>query len=94
MIASASLFYYGARGVPRDQARAYGLFERAALTGDAEAETAMGNLLMKGEGCERNATRAIDWYRKAASKNHSGALNGLGYAYVAFHILTKLMFKI
>lgn len=90
MVASASLFYYGARGVPRDQARAFRLFQRASAMGNTEAETAMGNLLMKGEGCERNASAAVAYYERAAKKDDAEALNGLGYAYAHGHGVERI----
>ena len=40
MIAMGDLYYYGARGLPRDQVRAFDFFERAAEHGNAVGLTA------------------------------------------------------
>ena len=50
MMGLGSLYYYGARGMARDQARAFRWFERAALLGDPAGQAAAADLLMKGEG--------------------------------------------
>lgn len=40
-------------------------------------------MLLKGEGGDKNLTQAMEYYEKAAEKNNTRALNGLGYLY--FH---------
>lgn len=68
MMGLGSLYYYGARGMARDQARAFRWFERAALLGDPAGQAAAADLLMKGEGVVVNATAAVRWYRAAADQ--------------------------
>eukprot|EP00753_Platysulcus_tardus_P010887 PLAT3130.2.p1 GENE.PLAT3130.2~~PLAT3130.2.p1 ORF type:complete len:1075 (-),score=412.43 PLAT3130.2:1698-4922(-) len=81
IMAMADLYYYGNRGLPRDQAAAYDYFRRAADMGHPPAQTAVGNLLLKGEGVAQNSTAALEWYEKAAETGQVRALNGLGFAY-------------
>ena len=45
MVAMGDLYYYGARGMPRDQAQAYDYFQRAANTGHTGGQVAAANLL-------------------------------------------------
>jgi TPR repeat protein len=80
-LAMGGLLYWGARGLQRDQARAFRLFERAAAQGLRGAQTAAGNLLLKGEGVEMNRTRARGYYEAAAAQDDTEALNGLGFLY-------------
>ena len=68
MMGLGSLYYYGARGMARDQARAFRWFERAALLGDPAGQAAAADLLMKGEGVLVNATAAVRWYQAAADQ--------------------------
>ena len=55
---------------------------RAARAGeDAEAMAALGNLLMQGDGVDRDAVMAVEWLRQAADKHHAEAQWRLGLAY-------------
>ena len=85
MIAMGNLLYYGARGLQRDQGAAFQYFRRAAEIGDPNAQTACGNMLLKGEGIPLNGSQAVEMYEAAAETNHSGALNGLGFLYYHGH---------
>jgi SEL1 protein len=85
MAAMGDLYYWGARGIPRDHERAFHYFERAAQAGNADAQCAVANMLLRGEGgVEQDNTTAIAWYERAAeAQNHPRALNGLGF--IHFH---------
>ena len=85
IVAMGDLFYYGSRGLARDQVRAREYFRRAADTPyhDTAGQVGIGNMLLKGEGGAKNLTEAMEWYKMAADKNSTRALNGLGYLY--FH---------
>lgn len=79
MAAMGDLYYWGARGVPRDQEQALRYFERAAQAGHVSSQAALAGMLLKGEGADQDNATAIDWYEKAAMQNHTRALNGLGF---------------
>ena len=84
MLAMGNLYYYGARGLPRDQPLAFDYFNRAAALGSFEGTVAVANMYLKGEGGPaRNLSHAVVLYRQAleADENNVEALNGLGYAY-------------
>ena len=83
MLAMADLYYYGARGLPRDQAESFRFYRMAGAAphNNADGQIGCANMLLKGEGTEKNTTAAVEWYEKAAAQNHTRALNGLGYLY-------------
>jgi TPR repeat protein len=93
IVAMGSLYYYGGHGLGRDQPRARQYFHRAAnamYSTPAESvqvgqgQVGYANMLLKGEGGEKNLTEAMKYYAKAADQhNNTRALNGLGYLY--FH---------
>ncbi|EGZ25679.1 hypothetical protein PHYSODRAFT_486347 [Phytophthora sojae] len=83
MAAMGDLYYWGAHGVPRHHAQAYNYFNRAAQAGDVNSQSAVAGMLLKGEGTAQDNVTAIKWYEKAAEKNHTRALNGLGF--IHFH---------
>lgn len=82
MMELADLYYWGNHGLPRDQAQSFRWFQRAADLGNPVAQFACGNLLRKGEGVGTNHTAALEYFRLAAAKNNTRALNGLGIAYL------------
>ena len=75
------LYYYGARGLPRDQGQALQYYSNAASAHDPRGQCAMAAMLLKGEGGEKNVSEAIRIYEQAASNGSVTALNGLGYVY-------------
>ncbi|KAL4177051.1 hypothetical protein KRP22_001987 [Phytophthora ramorum] len=83
MAAMGDLYYWGAHGVPRDHAQAYQYFDRAARAGNVNSQSAVAGMLLKGEGTAQDNVTAIKWYEQAAEKNHTRALNGLGF--IHFH---------
>ncbi|DAZ96302.1 TPA: hypothetical protein N0F65_008335 [Lagenidium giganteum] len=83
MAAMGDLYYWGARGMPRDHVQAASYFRRAAEAGHTPAQSALAGMLLKGEGGKQDNASAVMWYEKAAAKNATRALNGLGFIY--FH---------
>lgn len=87
MTATGDLFYYGARGLPRDQPRALSYFQQAAELGSVDGLCGAANMFLKGEGTSppgfKNATYAIELYERALAESSGSirALNGLGYIY-------------
>ncbi|GLD92685.1 hypothetical protein PINS_up001264 [Pythium insidiosum] len=79
MAAMGDLYYWGARGMPRDHEQAYSYFHRAAQGGHTAAQSAVAGMLLRGEGAQQDNDAALKWYRRAAEKNHTRALNGLGF---------------
>jgi len=75
MLAMGDLYYYGARGLPRDQSMALRYFEQAADShGDPTGMCAAAGMYLKGEGAEKNVSRAISLYENASSTGSIRAL--------------------
>lgn len=64
----------------QDFDRAYPLFVQAAKHQHADASYRAGTCCENGWGCRRDASKAIQFYRKAASMGHAGACYRLGVA--------------
>jgi SEL1 protein len=77
----ADLYYYGARGLPRDHGRALRYYDQAAALGDESGLCGAASMYLKGEGAPTNITRAISLYENASAMGSIRALNGLGYMY-------------
>jgi TPR repeat protein len=76
------LYYFGARGLPRDQSMALDYYTRAANQGSLGAMCSAGGMFVKGEGGHgKNVTKALAYYQQAAEKDFVRALNGLGFLY-------------
>ncbi len=76
----ALLYAQGADGIPRDDARALALFEKAAAAGHVRAEINAGMLYFYGRGTAKDLVRARAWLEKAAASNDPYALYALGRA--------------
>jgi len=85
MLSLGEMYYYGARGLPRDQVRALELYNNAAAAGNEHAMCGAAAMLLKGEGGPKNVSRAVALYDEAASKGLVRAFNGLGYVYFFGH---------
>ena len=57
------------------------LYEEADL-GFANAQDALGDLYLKGEGVPKDAGEAATWYRKAAEQGYAAAQFSLGFLYL------------
>jgi SEL1 protein len=82
MVALGDLYYFGARGLPRDQPQALAYYTRAADRGNTQAMCCAAAMHLKGEGgADVNLTRSIELYEQAVAIGSAKALNGLGYLY-------------
>jgi uncharacterized caspase-like protein len=57
------------------------IWMEAAQSGDAEAQTNVGQIYERGLGVEPNYAAAAEWYQKAADKGYARALFNLGTLY-------------
>jgi len=80
MLHMGDLHYWGARGLRRDQGLARRYFERAAAAGNLDAKAAAAGMMLKGEGGGVDSEGGRRLFEEAAALNHTGALNGLGFA--------------
>ena len=76
----ALIYAEGADGVPRNDARALELFERAAAAGHRRAQINAGTMYFRGQGTARDLVRARAWLEKAAAQDDPYALYALGRA--------------
>lgn len=78
----ALIYAQGLAGMPRDDARAVSLFEKAAAAGHARAQLNLGILYFRGQGVARDLIQARAWLEKAvaASRDDPQALYALGRA--------------
>lgn len=75
------LYYYGARGMPRDHAASFEHYQRAAAGGDAASMAKIGSMAMKGEGTAENLTAAAESFNRSAAAGDPKGHNGLAYMY-------------
>ena len=71
------LYYYGARGMPRDMGASFQHYERAAAAGNSGALAKIGSMHQKGEGVPQNYSAAVDAFNKSAVLNDPKGHNGL-----------------
>jgi SEL1 protein len=92
ILAMGDLFYYGARGLPRDHGVALDYYMRGATMGNPSAMCGAASMIIKDEGLtgsaaspKPNITTAIELFEKAAALEdvHSRvrAFNGLGFLF-------------
>ena len=56
--------------------------EAKAETGDADAQSTLGWMYLKGEGVEKDGKEAFKWYQKAADQGNAHAQSNLGWMYL------------
>lgn len=61
-----------------DPSRAFDMVQVQALAGDRASRLALGQMLLEGIGCERNAAEARYWFQQAAHQGEAVAMNMLG----------------
>jgi TPR repeat protein len=61
---------------------AAGLYRRAAESGNAEGQYALGAMLAEGRGLDRDEPTARQWIERAATAGHAGAINYLAQSYM------------
>lgn len=76
----ALLYANGEAGVPRDEARAAQLFEKAAEKGNRRAQLNIGTMYWRGQGVPRDLVQARAWLEKAAADGNVHAIYALGRA--------------
>ncbi|CAN0492495.1 unnamed protein product, partial [Phaeothamnion confervicola] len=64
----------------QDLVRAATLFTTLAERGDVEAQAHIGYMTYRGEGVSADKTKAVAWYRKAASQGNRDAQYNLAVA--------------
>lgn len=67
-------------GTPRDDIRAFELFQKAAAAGHARAQLNLGILYLRGQGVAADLIQARAWLEKAAAGGDPQALYALGRA--------------
>ncbi|RWW08064.1 hypothetical protein GW17_00028524 [Ensete ventricosum] len=76
------LYYYGLRGVRRDNTKALHWLLKAVEKGDPRSMEFLGEMYTRGAGVERNYTKAFKLLTLASKHKVYSAYNGLGYLYV------------
>lgn len=76
----ALIYARGDAGVPRNDARAAELFQKAAALGHPRAQLNLGTLYFRGQGVPRDLIQARAWLEKAAAGGDPYALYALGRA--------------
>lgn len=59
----------------------FGLYEKDAANGDANAQAILGGRYSEGDGLPKNAVKAVEWWQKAAAQGHVRAQFLLGLTY-------------
>jgi len=73
--------YYLGDGVPEDLTKAFKWFQKAAVQGNAEAQSQLGLMYSDGEGVPKDDAKAFEWYQKAAVQGNAVAQLKLGGMY-------------
>ena len=71
----------GVGGVPRDEALACMWYEKAAMQGDANAQSNLALMYELGRGVKQDYAKAREWLEKAAEQGNAMAQNNLGFFY-------------
>ncbi|GEM_PF-95228 len=71
-------FLTGNSFVKRDEALAFKWFESSARHGFALAQCSLGDMFMQGSGCQKDQSKANDWYKLAANQGDGVASFKLG----------------
>ncbi|PCJ36289.1 MAG: hypothetical protein COA75_08660 [Cellvibrionales bacterium] len=64
-----------------DNSKAFQFYRRAALQGDAYAQSKVGFLFAYGKGVKQDKSMAAKWYTKAAEQGDANAQYNIGVAY-------------
>lgn len=73
--------FLGTRGAPVDYAEAFKDLTSAAAQGNKMAEHLLGEMYAQGAGCDKDATKAAEWYKKSALQHYAPAEASLGSLY-------------
>ncbi len=74
-------YYWNGVFVPKDEAKGFGLYAKAAEAGLADAVSNMGGFYERGDHVAPNNAEAVKWYRRAAEQGDSNAAFRLGLMY-------------
>lgn len=78
------LMYETGQAGEKDLARAFDLYQKAAAAGpEADAEYAVGRMLLRGRGVPRDAKTSVVWLKKAAQHGNPAGQYMLAAAYEA-----------
>ncbi|ESN94215.1 hypothetical protein HELRODRAFT_189377 [Helobdella robusta] len=75
----ARMLYWGSQGIQRNLTVASNYYKEATSSGSASSLYDYGILLLRGHGIAQNVSEAVEYFERAALKNHSQAINTLGY---------------
>lgn len=67
--------------VKADAVEAVKWYQKAAKTGNADAENLLGNMYFSGEGVEKNYEFALKWFQKSANQDNKYAQYNIGDMY-------------
>src|ERR1700730_9213512 len=67
-----------------DLRKAYAVFRRAALLGDASSQLDLGYFFDQGIGVKRSKKKALQWYRRAYLQGDAGGANNIATIYRDF----------
>jgi TPR repeat protein len=67
--------------VRQNLSSAFSWYEKASMNGDVESLTNLADFLSEGKGCEKDLSKAIDFYLAAIDKGSSRAAFNLGVVY-------------
>lgn len=76
------LYYYGARGIPRNYDQALKYFQLSAQQGDGTSMSTLGHMYAQGLGTAEDNSTALEWFKKGAALGNAAAKNGLGYMHM------------
>lgn len=67
------MYYFGRGGLENDVKKAIDLFEKAAISGDADAQVNLAMMLATGDGAPPDTARALYWLSRAVGGGHAAA---------------------
>lgn len=73
--------YLLGNGVSQDYDKAFGLFRRAADSGNAMGQNGLGVCFFEGRGVKKDVAEALKWFRLAAGQGFAKACLNLAEAY-------------
>ena len=78
---SAGYYYYNNSRVNVNNAAASKWYAKAAMQGNAEAQTSLGYCYLSGRGVPESHKEAAKWFRRAAEQGDAAGQMSLGYCY-------------
>lgn len=68
-------------GMSQEEVKAFSDYKIRALKGEVEAQSAVGDCYMNGEGVGQDFAQAVVWYQKAAESGYANAQSELASCY-------------